>query len=413
MKLITLLKTFSLIFVISTAVFSCKKAPIADAVPQIPSKASDTTRTTTPKPENPIENSPLISIGKGSGALILKNYTGKNFKIEPGTYTYVQLENITNCKISGFNKVKIVGGNVTMNKINGLTLSGISINDAKYRAFIINNQANDLILKDIELNNINDVCMVFNINNKYNGTPASYSNNIQLVNIKANNVSTFFSAKGGISNEGFTGLIKNFKMTGCTITNSPNLANALYLNCAEDYEISNNIINNVNSTNGNHNGIFHMLGTGKIFNNTCTNHQGNLVRAWLFNITKTSTVEIYNNKVYNSTRYGAFELQVPIWIKQLSTFKPANAKIYNNTVGKLNTGLPKYFEGRLLDLYMTYGSVEIYNNLSFNLYDNILINNMSTTTISRNSGNVYKANASEAVSDLISFKSLIPGVGAQ
>lgn len=415
MKLITLLKTSSLIFVIVASIFSCKKADVTAAETQIPSKPSDTTTVTVPKPPpptDPVDNAPFIEVGTGSGALILKNYEGKNFKIQPGTYSYFQFENLTNCKVSGLNQVKIVGGNVTMNTINGLTLSGISIIDSKYRAFNFSKEANDLILKDIELSNIGDVCMVFDINKKYNGTPASYSNNIQLVNIKANNISTFFGAQGTITNDGFTGLIKNFKMTGCTITNSPNLADGVYIGCAEDYEISNNVINNVNSANGNHNGIFHILGTGKIFNNTCTNHQGNLVRAWLFNITKTSTVEIYNNKVYNSTRYGAFELQVPLWIKELAAFKPANAKIYNNTVGKLNTGVPKYFEGRLLDLYMTYGTVEIYNNLSFDLYDNIMINNMSSTTISVNSGNVYKATAGEAVSDLISFRSIVPGVGA-
>lgn len=417
MKSITLLKMFPCVFLILTSFVACKKGNVTDPIAQLSPDVSDTV-TNVPKPvdpskEDPIENAPLITIGTGSGPLILKNYEDKNFKIQPGTYSYFQFENLSNCKISGFNQVKIVGGNVSMNTINGVTISGISIIDSKYRAFNITKQANDLILKDIELSNIGDVCMVFDINNKYDGTPASYSNNIQLVNIKANNISTFFGAQGSIVEDGFKGLIKNFKMTGCTITNSPNLADGVYIGCAEDYEISNNVINNVNSANGNHNGIFHILGTGKIFNNICTNHQGNLVRAWLFNITKTSTVEIYNNIVYNSTRYGAFELQVPLWIKELSAFKPANAKVYNNTVGKLNTGLPKYFEGRLLDLYMTYGSIEIYNNLSFNLYDSIMINNMSSTAITKNTGNVYKANASEAVADLTSFKSLIAGIGAQ
>src|SRR5690606_7353759 len=130
-----------------------------------------------------------------------------------------------------------------------------------------------------------------------------------------------------------------------TITNSPILSNAIYLGLAENYTISNNIINNVNTNNNEHNGIFFAKGNGKIFGNKITNHQGNAVRAWLFSISNTNAlVEIYDNIVYNSTRYGAFELQVRDDIKALPTFKPANAKIHNNTVGRLNTGEPKYFE---------------------------------------------------------------------
>src|SRR5690606_32028546 len=125
-------------------------------------------------------------------------------------------------------------------------------------------------------------------------------------------------------------------------------------------------------------------------------------------------VEIYDNIVYNSTRYGAFELQATPSIRELSTFKPANAKVYNNTVGKLNTGTPKFFEGRLLDLYNTDGTVEIFNNLSFNNRDEHLINKMSgpNTKIIKNENNKYYWNSNEAVFDLNTFKSKISGIGA-
>lgn len=358
---------------------------------------------------------PTVEIGTGSGALILKDQVGKNFIIKPGSYSNFQFDNLKNCTVSGANLVKIVGGNVSLTTMNGVTISGISIENSTYRAFNFLNEANDLILKDITLTNIGDVCMVFSINKKYDGTPASYSNNIQLLNIKASNISTFFGGAGSLTNDGFTGLIKNFKMSGCSITNSPNLSDGVFLGLAEDYEISNNVIDNVNTVNGNHNGIFHLIGNGKIFGNKCTNHQGNLVRAWVCSITKDAGVEIYNNIVWNSTRYGAFEVQVPPYMKAISTFKPGTSKIYNNTVGKLNTGLPKYFEGRLLDVYDTYSTIEVYNNLLFNNVDGLILNQMSsnTTTITRNSDNIYKANALDAVEDLTSFKSLIPGIGKQ
>ncbi|PWS29213.1 hypothetical protein DHW03_05160 [Pedobacter yonginense] len=354
-----------------------------------------------------------VEVGTGTGPLVLKNQVGKNFIVKPGTYSYFQFDNLKDCTVNGANAVKIVGGNVSLTTMNGVTISGISIENSAYRAFNFYNEANDLTLKDMTLSNIGDVCMVFSINKKYDGTPASFSNNIQLINIKADNISTFFASQGTHTNDGFSGLIKNFKMSGCSITNSPNLSDGVFLGLAEDYEFSNNTINNVNSTNGNHNGIFHLIGNGKIFDNKCTNHQGNMVRAWVCSITKDAGVEIYNNVVWNSTRYGAFEVQVPPYLKAITTFKPGTSKIYNNTVGKLNTGLPKYFEGRLLDVYDTYSTIEVYNNLVFNNVDGLILNQMSSkaTVITRNSDNVYKATAQDAVEDLTAFKSLIPGIG--
>lgn len=396
----------SISFVLLLSCTSCKKAK-TEPIPE----PTITTPTITKPPVQPV-----LEIGTGSGALIIKNESGKNFRIKAGTYTYFQFENISNCKIDAYD-VKIIGGNVSLNTVNNLTLNGLTIENSTYRAFNIYTKANDLILKDITLNNIGDIAMVFHINKKYDGTADSYSNNIQLINIKANNVGTLFSSAGGHVNDGYTGLIKNFKMIGCSITNSPLLSNGVYLAAAEDYEFSNNIIDNVNSKQGNHNGIFHVIGNGKIFDNKCTNHQGNMVRAWMCSFTKEGTVEIYNNVVWNSTRYGAFELQVPPFMKALGGFKPATiAKVYNNTAGKLNTGLPKYFEGRLLDMYDTYSSIEVYNNLLFNNIDELFLNKMSTdgvTNLTKNSNNIYRVNPADAVGDLTNFKSLIPGVGKQ
>ena len=404
--------TILYLFIIGSLV-SCKKGELASVTETIVTAPLDTVKNTIPPVIDPVSTGPVVTIGTGSGILVLKNQEGKNFKITAGTYSGFQFENIKNCTVDGKNAAKIVGGGVTINTVNGLTLGGFSISNTSTRAVDIYNQANDLILKDIQISNVTDVTISNHINNKYDGTAASFSNNIQLLNIKADNILTFFASDGGISNSGFTGLIKNFVMKGCTITNSPNLSDGVWLPCAEDYVIANNVIDKVNASNNNHNGIFHLSGNGKIYNNKCTNHQGNMVRAWLFSITKAGVVEIYNNIVYNSTRYGAFELQVPPYIKAFSTFKPADAKVYNNTVGKLNTGLPKFFEGRLLDVYEMFGNIQVYNNLVFEDSDNIILNRMSADPITKNSDNIYKNTWSEAVSDLTSFRSLVPGVGAQ
>src|SRR5690606_38703176 len=105
----------------------------------------------------------------------------------------------------------------------------------------------------------------------------------------------------------------------------------------QDYDIHHNIVNNVNPSNNNHNGIFQMIGNGKFHNNKLTNFQGNAIRAWVFSRgTSPSTIEIYNNITYNTRKYGAFEIQGfdRYIISGKTTF--VNAKVYNNTAGKMN-----------------------------------------------------------------------------
>lgn len=364
-------------------------------------------------PDETNTNQDVSEIGNGSGQVVIKDTENKTYVIKPGTYWNITIENVKDVSIKGLNKVKISNGDMHIRNVNQLAISGISFEDWGQNAISIFDNADNLTLKDLKFRNINNSVISFKKNKRYDGTPESYSENIQLINIYAENIGTLFGSAGGLKSDGFFGLIKGFKLTESTIINSPTLSNGIYLNLAEDYEISNNIIKNVNSRNNDHNGIFHVIGNGKIFGNKITDHQGNGVRAWLLSIVKpNAVVEIYNNIIYNSTRYGAFELQVTPWMYDMSLFKPANAKIYNNTAGKLNTGEPKYFEGRLLDLYNISGTLEIFNNLSFNNRDDQLINNMSDTKIIRNENNQYFKNENEAIFDLTNFKSRIAGVGA-
>ncbi|MFB5944694.1 hypothetical protein [Albibacterium profundi] len=354
-------------------------------------------------------------IGTGSGKLVIKDVENKNFSIKPGVYGDILIENTKNTSIKGDKNVKIVGSTINISNVDNIEIAGITIENGT-KGIYISKSANDLTLKDINLKNISTYGIRFDVNKKFDNSPQSYSKNIQLINIKAENVRVLFESTGGIETDGFYGLIKGFKLTGSTIVNSPNLESAVYLNLGEDFEVSNNVVNNVNTNNNNHNGIFHVKGNGKIFNNKITNHQGNAVRSWLFSITKpNSLVEIYNNIVYNSRRYSAFEVQVTPDIKGKVGFKPANAKIYNNTVGKMNTGQPKYYEGRIIDIYQTFGSVEVYNNLYFDMRDNIVSLNQSNPndTKVKETNNRYFKNANEAVTDLTAFISKIPGIGAK
>lgn len=337
------------------------------------------------------EPSNYQEIGNGYGELRLYNQNNKNFKIKPGNYDNVDLRNLKN--------VNIIGNGVTLSNISGITspnnlvIDGLSVKGSKYRAFNVNGICKDFVMKNIVLNDIQDVAINFTDKTKYNGDVNSYSENIQLLNFNCDKIAMFAAASGTIYNNQIEGLIKRFKLTGSTMINAPKMGNGIYMGCVEDYEISKNTLNNINSLQNDHNGIFHMIGNGKVFGNKLTNHQGNMLRAWFCSLTKDGYLEVYGNHVENSRRYGAFELQTPPWMEALSSFKPGKiAKFYSNNAGKLNTDNPKYFEGRLLDLYTSHCDVEIYDNTCFNNRDKEIINNMSdisNTKITRFENNIY------------------------
>lgn len=416
------MSTKHLAFLLIIFLFSCKAEQVkpSDPVPPPDKKpavdSTDNSKSDTVALEEK-DKREHIEVGSGSGQLIIKNASDKKFIVRPGTYGSIIIENVKNSTIDGKSIVIISNGEMNISNINKLIIKGVNFENNRQTAIWIRDDANNLTLENLRFKNINNTVISFRKDKKFDGTPSSYSENIHLVGIRAENTGMLFGSAGGIHQDGFYGLIKGFKLTNSTILNSPDLSSGVYLSLGEDYEFSNNVVNNVNANNNIHNGIFFAQGNGKVFGNKVTNHQGNLIRAWLFSIDKpNASVEIFDNIVYNSSRYGAFELQVTPTIESFSIFKPANVKVYNNTVGRLNTGIPKYFEGRLLDLYQTFGNVQIYNNLSFDLYDDELINNMSdprVTKITKNSNNIYRKNASDAVLDLKTFKSKISGVGAR
>lgn len=330
-------------------------------------------------------------VGNGSGVLELKELTDKNIKIKPGNYDYLNFVNPKN--------VNIIGNGVVFKNASSITspfktnISGLSVIGSR-RAFSINGIVKDFVMDNITLKDINDVAIHFTDRSVYNGSENSFSENVQLLNFNCDKIGMFIAQNGVIHNNKIEGLIKRFKLSGSNIRNAPNMGNGLYMGCVEDYEISGNTFNNINALQNDHNGIFHMIGNGKVFGNKLTNHQGNMLRAWFCSLTKDGYLDVYDNHVENSRKYGAFELQVTPWMKELSVFKPGKtAKFYGNKAGKLNTDRPKVFEGRLLDLYTSYCEVEVFNNTCFNNADKEIINNMSdssNTIITRNENNVYR-----------------------
>ena len=160
-----------------------------------------------------------------------------------------------------------------------------------------------------------------------------------------------------------------------------------------------------------------MQGNGHFHNNKLTNYQGNAIRAWVYSRGNTpSAMEFHNNICYNTRKYGAFELQQfsRNIISGKTTF--VNAKVYNNTVGKMNTS--KDWDAQILDLYTFSGTLEYYNNLGFDLYltgnrpITSMINQMADVRITVNSNNKYYPNQADAVTNTTSFVSKHSGVGA-
>ncbi|MFT4092264.1 MAG: hypothetical protein QM640_01400 [Niabella sp.] len=408
---------------------------VSDSTTTVDSTTSDTVSTISTS-----GTSRVINVGSGSGSLTIDGsnlvingskssfQNGDVVKIKSGSYSDITIKNIS---VSDGTRVTIVndGGLVlldgtkqmTLSDLNNVTISGTGVSadgrgfvfqNNSYRAVVLSGTVNNFTLQNAYFKNVSDYVITYSaLNSKvYTGSDDSYTSNLAFLNIDAENVSTLIQLDGDINTANFTGLVKGIEIAHISCINSPNIGSVVYMGDADNYNIHDNYVNNVNTSNNNHNGIFFIHGNGKFYNNKITSHQGNGLRAWIYSISGTSNVEIYNNIVYNSRKYSAFEVQVPAYMYATSVFAPANAKVYNNTVGKMNTEGDS-FPGRLLDVYNTYGTLQVSNNLVFSNNDNQILNNMSSTTIT-NTNNVYVSAESDAIVNTTSFTSKISGVGA-
>ncbi len=396
-----------------------------------------------PPPPPPANNSDkVITMGNGSGELVLDGINlevnGKKvdiqnidtIKINEGSYNGITIKNFTDKTdkrliITNRGLVKLQGDFVSMDieNLNNVTISGggtagiirgFQFLNNKFRAIKLRGLLTNFTVEKMLFKNVSDYVIYYEENDKrvYTGAVGSYAENLSFLDLDAENVGQFIGIPGEIGSS-LTGFVKNIEIGRVTCLNAPEVGAVVLLGNCENYNVHDNFVNNVNTAINNHNGIFMLRGNGRYYNNVVKNHQGNALRAWLYSIAydNQSSVEIYNNVVYNSRKYSAFELQVPPYIKSSYLFKSATAKVYNNTIGKMNTERHS-FPGRLLDLYNTYSTLELYNNLVFDDNDDIILNNMSDSKIVINSDNVYKSNTYDAVVDLNRFVSKVPGVGA-
>lgn len=447
------LKCLSLCF--CTALFvqsysSCtKSSPVFTGNDTTTNPPKDTTTTppkdtTTTPPKDTTTKGREFLVGTGSGSLTID---GSNFtvngtkitfqnndvvKIKGGSYTGITIRNVSVPNSGG--RVTFINDGVilldgtkqlNLSNLNNVTVSGAGASASSrgfvftnnsFRAVLLSGAVNNFTLQNMLFKNISDYVIMYNglDNMIYNGSSSSYVSNLAFLNIDAENVAPLIQLNGDITSSGYKGLINGLEIANMTCINSPGLGSVVYAGCAVNFNIHDNYVNNINTTNDNHNGVFFIHGNGKFYNNKVTNHQGNALRAWIFAVASldNSTVSIYNNIVYNSRKYSAFEIQVLDYMRQSTVFKAANTKVYNNTIGKMNTERMS-FPGRLLDVYNTYGTLEVYNNLVFNNNDAQILNNMSSTVILKNENNIYVAQEQDAIVNTTSFASKVSGVGAQ
>ncbi|MGK6352916.1 hypothetical protein [Parapedobacter sp. DT-150] len=295
---------------------------------------------------------------------------------------------------------------------------GFKFDNIAYRAIVLEGNMSGVTLGNMSFRNVRDyVISRSNADNDrhYDGTPTTGSAHFKILNCEFENTGQIIF--GGNLNKGDnddSGFISDVEIAYNTFKNT-DWGTLVSFSNVQHYDIHHNVVTDVNQNNNDHNGIFFMQGNGTFHDNKLINYQGNALRAWVYSRGSTpATIEIYNNICYNTRKYSAFELQQfdrNLWADK-STH--VNAKVYNNTVGKMNTS--KDWEGQILDLYYISGTLEYYNNLGFELSSSKsvtnMINNMGDTEITVESNNKYFSNLSGAVNNASDLISNHNGIGA-
>jgi hypothetical protein len=383
-------------------------------------------------------NAKVFLVGKGSGNLIIDgskmSILGPSFiKIKGGKYNSILIKNLLGTKerplfVKNEGLVTITGNMATDNisnvLISGDNTAGITygfvLQNIAYRGLTMSGKMSGVTIRRFSFVNIGDNSITGSYNNgygmPYDGTANTRVDDLRILYCSFDHAGSI-SFGGTLNNETKedSGLFRNMEVAYNIFKNAPGVGSVCYVSNAQNYKIHHNKVDNINQNNNNHNGVFFMMGNGRFYSNKLTNYQGNAIRMWTFSRGSTPALcQIYNNVCYNTRKYGGFELQsfTRYMYPGKSTF--VNAKVYNNTVGTMNTS--KDWEGQILDLYNIYGTLEYYNNLGFNLVASRpitnMMNNMSNTKVIVNKSNKYLTKQSSAVLDVIHFVTKYLGIGA-
>lgn len=405
---------------------SCKKSPIKDinesrqAPDIIPSVPKDTIAS-----EKPTEYNRIIEVGTGSGNLVIDGSQldlkcNDLILITGGKYKSIDIKNILSadgCPITIKNDglVELVGNfaQMSIKDLKNVTISGdgtadiekgFLFRDNSFRGVQIEGSLNQFTFQYAAFKNIGDHSIAWGYRTVYTGADNSYSKDLKFLHISSDNTHSLLSIDGAIDNGSVKGLVKNIEIAYLDFKNAPAVGAVVYLGIAEDYDIHNNRIDNVNTAIDNHNGIFGVFGSGKFHDNYISNHQGNGIRAWGVSIgTTPKNILIYNNIIANSRKYSGFEVQAfeINMIPGQTTY--TNAIVFNNTCAYLNTS--NDWEGNVVDVYsLKGGKCDVYNNLSYQLQANGRVAGQQAELIPKQWNNVNVKTSSEAGINESTFK---------
>lgn len=388
-----------------------------------------------------------VTVGTGSGDLKIDPASGKYLKVKKGNYNSVEVyKTLGDVYIDGTEATLNVNGNIQIDGGNYVELFGFQFpNGNSYRALNAWGYVKTLYLHDMYFKNVKDYTIFTDQSRNlvYTGQEGSYFKDWKFERLKFENCNQPFNAGGGlnIDTKQIVGYFKGFKFNNSEFINCD--WNIMWAGAMDDYEFAFNKITNQNredvpnsgpTPNGTHNRLLDIQGYGKVHDNYLNTFQGNFVgiRPYQFDGGSQKVSQIYNNTIFNSWKYSAFEIQAWGFLdefvaKNANIVQYSAVEIYNNTVGQMNTS--KDWEGQILDLYNSHGPLKFYNNLGFNLNrvngaitDMINYNGTSIPEVNPGNnilgasqlyyGNKYFPTWQEAVKDLTSFESIYPGIGA-
>lgn len=338
----------------------------------------------------------IVNVGTGSGNLTISRTAnglldGDTVVIQGGNYEDIRIEDIMvedgnpPIEIITDGLVSAQGDSSSLHFINlkNVIIDGSRVDGIKYGL----EHRDNFNQSTLSLKNVND-CEFRNIATKnlwspwgyggmtdvfYDGTEGSYAKNVTMINILCDNTGGGLRTGGEIRFDReypINNLLVNFKFIGWEMENlSPGYS--FYIGAGQDILFDQFTINHMNGNSNTHNGLFFVRGHANVSNSLITNHQGNTIRLWPFSIvdgilgSEIKTAHFYNNVVFRSRVYSAFEIQGFSSYYQEGYSRGVHLAVYNNTAGHLALADPLYFIGKLVDRYSNGegGLFYAYNNI--------------------------------------------------
>ena len=423
-----------LVIIISCQSTSCSKdgGHITPYTPPPTTPPDTTTKVVTP-PSGPTY-AHTYTLGTGSGNLTIDgkatSYIAHSLiVITPGNYGTINIQNLTGETIENGNGAVVMDGSsntsaginftncsndtITRNPAAASTVPyGFTCQNNTYRPTTISGVNQNMLFEYIAYNNIGDYTI--HISDATNTQTWDGTNNtLQGQNLKFLYCS-FNNCNGGpmqidgsVTASAVTGLQQGLEIGYCTFTNTSS-GDLVFGGAVDQYSIHDNTLTNINATNNNDNGLFHMIGNGNYFRNYANNYQGHVIRMWTISFGSTpETNLVYDNVSIGSRKYSPFEWQSTMGdnIASAPNTTYVNIRLNNNIGGDLNTSQSTAFDAALVDNYsMPAGSTqEVYNNMLFNTFTSngaagrlFQWSSPDVETSLHGQGNMYSANSSAA-----------------